>query len=76
MASVEERLFKMASESFDLGSDPDWDMKLSDSDISSVDAVAFMKRVNSDFGVDIQPEELAEIDSLRQLAETVASRSG
>lgn len=75
MASVEDRLFNLARDNLDLGRDPDWDMKLSDSDVSSVDAVAFIKLVNSEFGVNIQPEELGEMETMRELAATVASRA-
>ena len=66
--SVETRLFALAQENLELGRDPDWDMKLSESDISSMDAVAFIKLVNHEFGVDIPAEALADIDTMRALA--------
>ena len=69
--SVETRLFALAQENLELGRDPDWDLKLSESDISSMDAVAFIKLVNHEFGVDIPAEALAEIDTMRALAKYV-----
>lgn len=69
--SVETRLFALAQENLELGRDPDWDLKLSESDISSMDAVAFIKLVNHEFGIDIPAEALAEIDTMRGLAKYI-----
>ena len=74
--SVETRLFALAQENLELGRDPDWDLKLSESDISSMDAVAFIKLVNHEFGVDIPAEALAEIDTMRALAKYVEDATG
>ena len=72
MASVEERIFKLAQENLDLGRDPDWDVTFGDSDVSSMDVVAFIQLLDSDFGIEIPPEALAEVDTLRKLAGVVA----
>jgi len=69
--SVETRLFALAQENLELGRDPDWDLKLSESDISSMDAVAFIKLVNHEFGIDIPAEALADIDTMRALAKHI-----
>lgn len=72
MASVEERIFELAQENLDLGRDPDWDLTFGESDVSSMDAVAFIKLLDQEFGIEIPPEELAEVDTMRKLAKVVA----
>lgn len=75
MASVEQRLKEMASENLDLGHEPDLDAKFSESDVSSQDAVAFIKLVNHEFNITIPPEDLAKLDTMRSLAEYIESHS-
>lgn len=75
MASVEQRLREMASENLDLGHAPDLDAKLSESDVSSQDAVAFIKLVNHESNVDIPPEDLAKPDTMRSLPEYIGAHS-
>ena len=76
MASVEERIFALAQENLDLGRDPDWDLTFGESDVSSMDAVAFIKLLDQEFGIEIPPEELAEVDTMRKLAKVVAGLAG
>lgn len=76
MASVEERIFALAQENLDLGRDPDWDLTFGESDVSSMDAVAFIKLLDQEFGIEIPPEELAEVDTMRKLATVVAGLAG
>ena len=75
MASVEQRLCDLAKENLDLGHEPDLDLKFSESDVSSVDAVAFVKLVNQEFGIDIPPEDLAELDTMRSLASYIEAHA-
>lgn len=76
MATVEERIFELAQENLDLGRDPDWDLTFGESDVSSMDAVAFIKLLDKEFGIEIPPEELAEVDTMRKLAKVVAGLAG
>ncbi|MCY4014399.1 MAG: acyl carrier protein [Gammaproteobacteria bacterium] len=76
MATVEERIFALAQENLDLGRDPDWDLTFGESDVSSMDAVAFIKLLDQEFGIEIPPEELAEVDTMRKLAKVVAGLAG
>ena len=76
MASVEERIFELAQENLDLGRDPDWDLTFGESDVSSMDAVAFIKLLDQEFGIEIPPEELADVDTMRKLAKVVAGLAG
>lgn len=76
MSPFETRFFALAQENLDLGRDPDWDLKISESDISSMDAVAFIKLVGHEFGIEISAEDLADIETMRALAKYVESRAG
>ena len=74
MASVEDRIFELAQENFDR--EPDWDLSFGESDVSSMDAVAFIKLLGEEFDVEIPPELLAQADNLRKLAKVVADAVG
>ena len=76
MSPFETRFFALAQENLDLGRDPDWDLKISESDISSMDAVAFIKLVSHEFGIEIPAGDLADIDTMRGLAKYVEGRTG
>ena len=68
MSSTEDRLKTLADEHLGLGSNPDFDAGLADSGVSSVDAVAFFKEVNSAFSLSLQAEECLQFKTLRLLA--------
>lgn len=74
MASVEERILELAQENFDR--EPDWDLPFRDSDVSSMDAVAFIKVLGQEFDIEIPPEQLAQADNLRKLAKLVTDAVG
>lgn len=76
MASVEDRIFELAQQNLDLGRDPNWDLPFGDSDVSSMDVVAFVKLLDPEFGIQIPPDALAEVDTLRKLAKVVADLAG
>lgn len=75
MSPSEDRLKSLAQEQFDLDHEPDIDAKVGDSGISSLDAVAFIKKVGEAFGVDIPPEDAAKLENLRGLAQYLDERS-
>lgn len=76
MGSTEDRIKDLVNEHLDLGREPNLDAGLNESDVSSVDAVAFIKKVGEAFGVDIPAEEVAKFSNLRDLARYLDSRSG
>ena len=76
MATVQDRTFELARENLDLGRDPDWDLTFGESDVSSMDAVAFIKLLDKEFGIEIPAEDLAEVDTMRKLAKVVAGLAG
>ena len=50
-----------------LGHKPDFDAQLADSGVSSVDAVAFFKEVNTVFDLSLMAEECLQFRTLRDL---------
>lgn len=67
MASTEDRVRELANQHLNLGRAPNFDAGLGESDVSSVDAVAFVKKAGEAFGVEIPPEQVANFKTLRDL---------
>ena len=65
MSSTEDRINALAREH--LGQDLDFEAGFGDSDVNSVDAVAFLKKVGENFGVPVGNENIAQFQSLRDL---------
>ncbi len=74
MTATEQRLTELAQEH--LGRTPDLDTQFADSGVSSVDAVAFMKVVNSDFGLSLTAGDCAGCTTLRGIGKLVDKHSG
>ena len=75
MATTTERLKDLVDEHLDLGHEPDFDAKFSDSGVSSVNAVAFIKVVNQEFNLTVPPEDFGKMQTLGDLAGYLASSS-
>lgn len=76
MSATEDRVRELFHEHLDLGREPDFDVGLGDSGVSSVDAVAFVKQVGEAFNVTIPPEEFAQFRNLRDLVSYLDSHGG
>ena len=67
MAATENRMRALVDEHLGLGREANLDGGFSDAGVSSVDAVAFMRVVEREFGVTIPPEDCAKIGTFRAL---------
>ena len=76
MATTAERLKELVDEHLDLGHEPELDVKFSDSGVSSVAAVAFIRLVNQEFNTTIPPEKVAHMETLRDLAGYLDTHAG
>ena len=76
MHSTENRLRALIGEHLDLNREANLDGGFSDAGVSSVDAVAFMRVVEGEFGVSIPPEECATIDTFQKLIAHIDSKTG
>ena len=75
MTSTVDRLKQLIDEHLDLGREPDFDAQLADSEVSSVDAVAFFKEVNRQFSLELEPEDCLQFKTLRQLVTYIDERN-
>lgn len=71
MPSTRDRLAQIVDEYLEGERDPDFDPSVSDSDVSSMEAAAFMKRVDREFDIQSQSRDIAPIRMLGQLAEYI-----
>ena len=76
MSSTEDRLKQLVNDHLDLGHEPDFDAQLRESGVSSVDAVAFFKEVNREFGLGLQAEECLQFNTVRDLIAYIDSHAG
>ncbi len=76
MSSTEARLRTIISDSFDLDHEPDFDRAFSDAGVSSVEAVAFYKTVNQEFGLNMVAEDCLQFNTLRELQTYIDARAG
>ena len=76
MASTRDRLKQLADEHLDLGSDPDFDARLGEAGVSSVDAVAFFKEVNEAFSLSLQAEDCLQFRTLGSLETYIDANAG
>ncbi|MCY4394927.1 MAG: acyl carrier protein [Rhodospirillaceae bacterium] len=76
MSSTQERLKQLVDENLDLGGNPDFDARLADAGVSSVDAVAFFREVNQTFNLSLKPEDCLQFKTLRLLEEYIDARAG
>ena len=76
MASTEDRIRKLAQENLGLDREVNFDTKLSESGVSSVDVVAFIKVIEKEFDLTISSGDLAQIQSLRGLTEYLDTHAG
>ena len=76
MSAARDRVRALFREHLDSERDPDFEVGLGDSGVSSVDAVAFVKKVGEAFDVEIPPEDVAEFQTLGDLVSYLDTRGG
>ncbi|MCI5971540.1 MAG: acyl carrier protein [Anaerococcus sp.] len=73
---IRERLKELAVENLDL--DPneiDFDSKISDLDIDSIDLVDFIMLIEDEYSVEFSDEELDEIETLADIVSVIESKN-
>ncbi len=76
MATTETRLRALIDEHLGLGREPNLDGGFADAGVSSLDAVAFMRLVEREFGIRIPPEDCETINTFRDLVAHVDAKTG
>lgn len=75
MSASQDRVRQLFREHLDPDRDPDFNVGLGDSGVSSVDAVEFVKKVGEAFNVDIPPAEVSEFQTLGDLVSYLDSNA-
>lgn len=76
MSATEDRMVELAKRHLNLDRDLNLDAGLAESDVSSADAVSFIKRCAEEFNVAIPPEAVRGIKNMRGLAHYIDSHAG
>ena len=74
MSGTEDRLKTLITENLDLDHSPDFDRSFGDVGVSSVDAIAFFKMVNQEFGLGLVADECTQFKNLRELVNFIDAR--
>ncbi|WP_306485427.1 acyl carrier protein [Anaerococcus sp.] len=73
---IRERLKELAIENLDLDpSEIDFDSKISDLDIDSIDLVDFIMLIEDEYSVEFSDEELDEIETLADIVSVIESKN-
>ena len=72
MSSTEDRMKALANKHF--GMDVDIDVSLRDTEVSSLDQLAFLKRVAEEFQTAISSVDAEQFENLRALAKYIDDR--
>lgn len=74
MSSTVDRIKKIIDDNLDIGHEPDFDAKLGETGVSSVDCIAFFKLVNEEFGLGMAAEDCRQFETLRDLVSFIEAR--
>ncbi|MDE0111647.1 MAG: acyl carrier protein [Albidovulum sp.] len=72
--ATKDRLKQLIDEHLNLGRAPDFGAQLSESGVSSLDAVAFFKEVKSEFSLTLAPEDCLQFKTLGEVVEFIDAR--
>ena len=76
MSATEDRVKELFRKHMDVDRDPDFDLGLGDSGVSSMEAVKFVKKVGEAFNVVMHPEDVAKFQSLRDVVKFIDTHAG
>ena len=76
MSATEDRVRELFHQHLDADRDPNFDVGLGDSGVSSMDAVKFVKKVGEAFNVTMRSEDVAEFQTLRDLVTYLDTHGG
>ena len=74
MSSTEDRIRKLIEDNLDVGREPNFDARLAESGVSSVDCIAFFKLVNEEFNLGLVADECRQFETLRNLVTFIDQR--
>ena len=74
MSATQDRIKKIIANTLDLGREPDFNAQLSEVEVTSMEAVAFFKLVNEEFGLGMALEDFSQFQTMQELADHIDAR--
>ena len=74
MSATKDRINKIIASSLDLDREPDFNAQLVEVEATSMEAVAFFKLVNEEFGLGMAIEDFSKFQTLQELADHIDAR--
>ena len=74
MSSTKERVGALTRKFLDENSEPNFAKSFAMSEVSSVDAVAFLTAIAKEFDVDFPPEKFSDMNSLQDIVDFLDSQ--
>ena len=75
MSSTVDRLKNIIADNLDLDHEPDFNAQFSEAGLSSVQAIAFYKVVNEEFGLGLVADDCEQFRTLQDLVAFIDARS-
>ena len=74
MSETQNRIKTIVASSFDFDREPDFNSPLSESEVTSMEAVAFFKLLNEEFDLGMAIEDFSKFQTLQDLVEHIDAR--
>lgn len=74
MSETQDRIKNIIASSLDLDREPDFNAQLVEVEATSMEAVAFFKLVNEEFGLGMAIEDFSKFQTLQELVEHIDAR--
>ncbi|MCE2453368.1 MAG: acyl carrier protein [Nitrospinae bacterium] len=74
MSATKDRINQIVANTLDLDHEPDFNAQLGESEINSMEAVAFFKLVDKEFGLGMAIEDFSKFQTLQDLVEHIDAR--
>ena len=74
MAATQDHINEIIAKTLSLDREPDFNASFGESDVTSMEAVAFFKLVNEEFGLDMAIEDFAKFQTLQDIVDHINAR--
>ncbi len=74
MSTTQTRIKQIVAHTLDLDHELDFNAQLSESEVTSMEAVAFFKLVDKQFGLELAIEDFAKFQTLQDIVEHIDAR--
>ena len=74
MSATKDRISEIIAKTLDLDHEPDFNASFGESDVTSMEAVAFFKLVNEEFGLGMDIEDFAKFQTVQDIVDHIDAR--